>query len=94
MSITDGMRFSGDLEGGAISDVANDATAYAHRDSLVRYRLISFCCVPVTRPCPFPLTTTLQYQCLCLYKSVLTIDHILPLAVCLNSLCHCETTFP
>jgi hypothetical protein len=37
MSITDGIRFSGDLEGGAISDVANDATAYAQRDSLVRY---------------------------------------------------------
>ena len=29
--------FSGDLEAGAISDVANDATAYAQRDSLVRY---------------------------------------------------------
>ena len=33
------LDFSGDLEGGAISDIANDATAYAQRDSLVRILL-------------------------------------------------------
>lgn len=32
---------TGKLEGGAIGDVANDATAYSQRHSLVRFRLLS-----------------------------------------------------